>query len=114
MLNFAHGVLVEHKRYIGAERNAHNALVPKYADPVPIDGVGIDLPDVNEPRDGASQREIVSYVFFLPPGTTCDRRDMFIFSGDTYEVEGGQSLPIKNPFTGSVFPTPVKVRIVDG
>jgi hypothetical protein len=113
MISFDHGETVEWLAYAGATRNAHGQMIPEYADPAPVDGVGIDVPDVAEPRDGAGQRQITDYVLFLPAGFRCDRRDQFMIDGELYGVEG-RARPVRSPFTGSTFPTPVKVRRIDG
>lgn len=113
MFGLQHGETVQHLAYTGQARDAHGNVKPTYAPPVAIHGVGVDIPDVDEPRDAASQRQIVDHVLFLPPGFTCSRKDKFIVRGDEYQVEG-HAPTVPNFFTGTMFRTEVKVRAISG
>lgn len=107
------GETVAHTAWVRDECNAHGQLRPVFADPVEIEGVGVDVPSVDEPRDGSSGRQVVDLVLFLPAGTTVDRRDTFTVRGVEYQVEG-ESPELPNFFTGAIFRTEVKVRRVTG
>ena len=109
----SNGETVTHSKWLRDERNAHGQLRPVFADPVEVEGVGIDVPSADEPRDGTSGRHVVDLVLFLPAGSTVDRRDKFVVRGSDYQVEG-EAPPIPNFFTGAIFRTEVKVRRVTG
>ncbi|ALE05512.1 hypothetical protein AL755_08515 [Arthrobacter sp. ERGS1:01] len=113
MLGLAGGETVLHRAYVGVVRDSHGNAIAQYAAAVPIPGVGVDVPDAQEPRDGASQRQTTDAVLFFPPGFNCGRRDLFTIRGEEYGVEGNAP-PISNFFTGTLFRTEVKVRRVDG
>ena len=69
----------------------------------------IDAPTAAEPRDGAALVATIDHVLYLPPGTVVAADDRFVIDGTVFEVEG-EAPVIKNPFTGTVFYTEVKVR----
>ena len=108
-----HGETVFHERWVRDNRNAHGKLTPEYATPEQVDNVGVDVPQVNEPRDGTTNRQIVDLVLFLPAGVTVSGRDRFVVRGDTYEVEG-DAPAITNFFTGTPFLTETKLKRVTG
>lgn len=114
MMGLGFGETVEHKRWSGEVVDAHGHRSSGWADPVPIEGVGVDILTSSEPRtpDGAEASR-VDVRLYLPPGFTCGHRDLFIVRGQEYEVEGiGETLP--NFFTGVVFRTEVNLRRHDG
>lgn len=113
MFALAAGETVMHRAYVGMVRDSHGNAVPQYAPPVAVAGVGVDVPDAQEPRDGASQRQIVDAVLFFPPGFYCGRKDLLTVRGEEYGVEGNAP-PISNFFTGTMFRTEVKVRRING
>lgn len=106
------GETVLHHVWTGEKRNAHNQKTDTWADPVPIDDTGVDIPDVSEPRAGTTQNVRYDYRLFLPPGTTVRGRDKITVRGRECAVEeAGEPLP--NIFTGMLFRTEVTVRRVD-
>lgn len=113
MMQVGHGETVEHVRWLRNERNAHGQSRPVFADPVPIENVGVDVATVNEPRDGVTGRQIVDLVLFLPAGSSVNGQDQFIVRGDTYEVDG-EAPAITNFFSGTPFLTEVKIKKVTG
>lgn len=111
--DLAAGESVEHLKWLGQSRDKDGYKTSSYADPVTIDGVGVDIGATDEPLDGTVQRSDVDLTLFLPPGTVVGSRDKFVVRGETYEAVGiGERLP--NFFTGLVFRTEVKVKRSNG
>lgn len=105
------GETVTVQRFAGATRNAHGQSVASYAPAETVSGVGVDIPDVSEPRDGTTANVRFDYRLFFPPGMTISSRDRVTVRGHECEVEqAGEPLP--NFFTGSMFRTEVTVRRV--
>lgn len=112
-MHVGYGETVFHERWVRDNRNAHGKLTPEYATPEPIDGVGVDVPQVREPLNGIDHRQVVDLVAFLPSGMTVDRRDRFTIRGKEYEVVG-DAPAITNFFTGTPFLTETKLKRVTG
>lgn len=110
---FPFGETITITRWLRDDRNAHGQLTPVFDDPVEIRGVGVDVPSNAEPVDGLSQRHVSDAKIFLPPGESVDHRDKIELRGANYEVEG-DAQPIRNFFTGTVFPTEVDLKRVTG
>lgn len=114
MMGLGYGEPVQYRRWQGEEIDADGHRAGGWADPVTVDGVGVDIPTSTEPRnpEGAENTR-VDLRLYLPPGFTCGHRDRFTVRGQEYEVEGiGETLP--NFFTGFVFRTEVNLRRHDG
>lgn len=106
------GETVTQHAYTGSTKNAHNRETPVYQD-VPVENVGVDVPDASEPRDPSTNRQVVALVIFVPANITVSGRDQFTVRGNRYGVEGDPG-GVRNFFTGTTFPTEVKLRKVTG
>lgn len=114
MMGLDYGEAVEHFPWVEENTDEDGHRVSGWADPVTIDGVGVDIITGKEPRNPeGAETATADLRIYLPPGFTCGHRDRFAIRGKTYEVEGiGEPLP--NFFTGVVFRTEVTLRRVDG
>ncbi|MGQ4531851.1 hypothetical protein ACUIAC_01030 [Dermabacteraceae bacterium P13138] len=105
------GETVSLERFESEATNEHGIKSPRWAAPVEIQGVGVDIPDVSEPRDGVTRNVRFDYRLYFPPGTTVGDRDRVTVRGHRCQVEqAGEPLP--NMFTATVFRTEVLVRRV--
>lgn len=94
----------------------------EYGDPVgaaeidhEVPGVAVAKTSVAEPRDDGSYRLVEETTLYFDPPLTVSRRDLFTVRGERYEVEGGSALDEwRNPFTGAVPGSEIKVRRVTG
>lgn len=109
-VTFGFGETVTHLPYLGVVKDTDGHRHTRYADPVEVPNVGIDIDTTpDEPRDGASNQLDQAIMLFLPPGFVCDSKDLFIIRGKKYEAVG-PGIPLTNMFTGSVYNTEVRVR----
>lgn len=110
MMDLVAGETVYHRRFLGETTNEDGHRGPTWAEPAPVEGVGVDQPATVEPRDPAgAETARVDLRLYLPPGFACGHRDRFTVRGQEYEAEGvGEPLP--NIFTGLVFRTEVNLR----
>ena len=94
----------------------------EYGDPVGaaevdhvIPGVAVAKNSVAEPRGDGSYRLVEETTLYFDPPLIVSRRDLFTVRGERYEVEGGSALDEwRNPFTGAVPGSEVKVKRVTG
>lgn len=110
---FQSGETVQHHPYQGETKTPTGHREKTWADPAPINGVGVDVPSSTEPREGTTERARIDLVLYLPHGFSCGPHDRFTIRGRLYEVEGVGE-PITNFFTGTGFRTEVAVRRHDG
>ncbi len=117
VLDISHGQKVQHLRRIPGVKNSHGIVKDLWADPVAYENVGVDVPSSTESgpqtAGGGMDRQVVDLVAFMPHGFECSKMDRMIVGGRTYEVQG-DAVQVKNFFTGSLFPTPVNLRRIDG
>lgn len=97
---FGHGESVLLHRYLGAGRDSHGNVIPSYAPPVTVAGVGVAPGSSSEPRSGGSSRVITGMAIFLPPDVSVNPQDQITVRGQLYMVEGDMSGAWANPFTG--------------
>lgn len=96
-----------------AYTNAHGQVIPgQPGPPETVDGVIVDVPKIDEPRDGIQNRTVADYVLFFPAGWTVGKDDVVTVRGRRCKVEKfGEPMP--NAFTGVVFRTEVEVRRIE-
>lgn len=94
----------------------------EYGDPVSpttvdhvVSNVAVAKTSVMEPRDDGSYRLVEETALYFDPPLVVSSRDLFTVRGERYEVEGGSALDEwRNPFTGDVPGSEIKVRRVTG
>ena len=85
-----------------------------YTDTV-VPNVAVAKTSVQEPRDGGGFRLVEETTLYFSPSLIVGARDQFTVRGERYEVEGSSALDEwRNPFTGDVPGSEVKVRRVSG
>lgn len=110
-VEFAYGEAVVRLVWSAGPKDKYNKPTDVYTSET-LEGVGVDVPelDPNIPQD---DQQVLDTVLYLPPGTVTSKRDKFVVRGVTYNAVT-DGIMVRNAFTGSVFPTPVRVRNVSG
>ncbi|WP_058234121.1 hypothetical protein [Devriesea agamarum] len=98
-------------RHAGTTKNARGQLIDTWGPQVAVTGVGVDIPDTSEPRDGITLNVRYDYRLYFPPGTTISARDKLIVRGHECAVEEPGE-PLVNMFTVRPFRTEVLARRV--
>lgn len=116
MVRHRHGETVQwHRHQPGIGVDAHGDPVPGTLTVQDVENVAVAKTSTVEPREDGSMRLVEETTLYFSPAIVTGRRDKFTVRGELYEVEGGSALDAwRNPFTGAVPGSEVKVRRVSG
>lgn len=109
-IQFGYGEAVVRLAWSKGTKNAHGQVTPVYT-PETIENVAVDVAEAEE--TGLDDRQRIEVTLFLPAGTETSKQDQFIVRGKKYEADN-DGLLIRNAFTGTVFPTEVRLKRIDG
>lgn len=118
MVRHRHGESVQWHRWAepapGAVDEHGDPAAGSYQD-TEVANVAVAKTATTEPREDGSMRLVEETTLYFSPAIVTGRRDKFTVRGELYEVEGGSALAAwRNPFTGAVPGSEVKVRRVSG
>lgn len=110
-IEFAYGEDVIRQVWSAGPKDKYNKPTDVYTDEV-VHEVGVDVPEL-DPSIPVDDKQVLDITIYLPPGYSSSKRDKFVVRGITYKAIT-DGISVRNPFSGSVFPTPVRVRNVSG
>jgi len=100
---FGAGETVGHQVFDGLAEDDYGNTVESWADPVEIEGVGLDVQTAQELTGSqVVSTSIVGMTAFMPPDWQGSERDRIIARGVTYEIDG-KPVAARNAFTGDTF-----------